>query len=211
MYTDDNANDFDMEMAVTNPDQSLEEKQAEATETSNDLTEVTNLIKECATLCLDYTESHNKRESELITSEQNISSKILEEKFKLLCELNCPVSINVSKAMKIDTMQKQHLQKLNSLLQTEDECVLAYDTCCAEAVKATEVNSIKEKYDEYTEMPHAVLMDRIFEMKKQTESLKSASADMKAKYNLRLMENQKEFNSILKDTANLEKYELEAM
>lgn len=169
MYTDDNANDFDMEMAVTNPDQSLEEKQAEATETSNDLTEVTNLIKECATLCLDYTvnmwysnllgniililqESHNKRESELITSEQNISSKILEEKFKLLCELNCPVSINVSKAMKIDTMQKQHLQKLNSLLQTEDECVLAYDTCCAEAVKATEVNSIKEKYDEYTEM-----------------------------------------------------------
>lgn len=34
---------------------------------------------------------------------------------------------------------------------------------------------------------------------------------MKAKYNLRLMENQKEFNSILKDTANLEKYELEAM
>ncbi|XP_017870575.1 PREDICTED: uncharacterized protein LOC108618885 [Drosophila arizonae] len=208
-FADDNPVDFDMEMSVN--EDLLGEEQEETDQTSSDLAEITNLIKECATQCLNYTESSNRKLSELITAEQNNCSKIVEDKFGLMCALNQPVNINVSTAMKICAMHKEQLQKLNRLFKAEDECAHAYATHCTEAIKATEANALKEGFDDYTEMPHAMLVDRILEMKNQIETIKSKTESLKAKYKKRLAEHQAEFNSLLKETAALEKIELESM
>lgn len=166
-FADDNPADFDMEMSVN--EDLLGEEQEETDQTSSDLAEITTLIKECATQCLNYTvnlrysstsvnltvvsqESSNRKLSELITAEQKNCSKIVEDKFGLMCALNQPVNINVSTAVKICSMHKEQLQKLNRLFKAEDECAHAYATHCTEAIKATEANALKEGFDEYTDM-----------------------------------------------------------
>lgn len=48
-------------------------------------------------------------------------------------------------------------------------------------------------------------------MKNQIETIKSKTESLKAKYKKRLAEHQADFNSLLKETATLEKIELESM
>ncbi|TDG41415.1 hypothetical protein AWZ03_012153 [Drosophila navojoa] len=108
-------------------------------------------------------------------------------------------------------MHKEQLEKFNRLFKAEDECAHAYATHCTEAIKAAEANALKEGFDEYTDMSHSMLVDRILDMQNQIETIKSKTESLKAKYKMRLAEHQAEFSSLLKETAVLEKIELDLM
>ncbi|XP_064538898.1 uncharacterized protein LOC135428730 [Drosophila montana] len=208
---DDNATGFDLDMQLEYSDQDLALVGTETKQKSEDIPEITQLMKQFAELCLKYTDSDNNCVRQLITYDQNISSKILEEKMQLLCGLNNPVSIKLYTVERVDNMHKHLLQQFYDLFNDENEYVRAYAAHCDQAIKAKEAAAVQNEHDEYTEMPYVRLMECIAKLQNQRTSIHAATTDIVAKYKLRLKERDMIYRSILEETASLEKYELEAM
>lgn len=97
-------------------------------------------------------DSDNNCVRQVVTYDQNISSKILEEKMQLLCSLNNSVSIKLCTVERVDNMHKQLLQQFHNLFNDENEYVRAYAEHCDQAIKAKEAIAVQNEHDEYTEM-----------------------------------------------------------
>lgn len=93
--------------------------------------------------------------SELQNNDSNEYNKIkslIDEKYKLLFNLNAPINSNLSGQMENEKMLKKIVMQLNSLLNQSAEYLRAYVAHCDEAINANNVLSSNREYDEFIHM-----------------------------------------------------------
>lgn len=85
-------------------------------------------------------------------NEYNILKCLIDEKYKLLFNLNSPINSILSAQIENEKMLKKIVQQLNNLLNQSAEYLRAYVAHCDEAVKANNLLRSNTEYDEFIHM-----------------------------------------------------------